>query len=86
MLKGVPEDHNVIGMCAYLQHVEHKTEIVTFSENLDEKEFGLQIFWEEGNELKIQHGSAGWKWDQAHRIVKLLYLCRRDEEETRSYR
>lgn len=36
-LTGVPEGHDVIGMCAYLQKTDEKTEIVTFSEDLDEK-------------------------------------------------
>jgi len=35
--------------------------------------------------LDIKHGSAGWKWDQEDRIVKILYLNRRDDDEKRSY-
>lgn len=35
--------------------------------------------------MDIKHGSAGWKWDQEDRIVKILYLNRRDDDEKRSY-
>ena len=41
-MKGVPEGHTVIGMVAYLQSVSAKTEIATFSQDLNEKQFGLQ--------------------------------------------
>ena len=85
VIKGVPTGHNVFAMCAYLQNANEKTEIVTFSEDLDNQQFGLQIFWEDGKTLDIKHGSAGWKWEQTDRIVKILYLNRRDEEETRNY-
>lgn len=84
VLKGYPEGHKVIGMVGYPQGRE-KSEMATFTENLELKEFGLQIYWEDDRQIEIRHGSQNWRWPQQHRMVKIQYLHRRDDEETRGY-
>ena len=60
-----------------------KCEIATWTEDLEEKQFGLQIFWEDHKTLDIKHGSEGWKWDMPYRITKFVYLNKRDPDDKR---
>ena len=69
-------------MVAYLRTVSDGCEIATFSEDLVEKQFGLQIFWEDHKTLDIKHDSQNWKHDMDHRIVKFVYVNNRSDDDS----
>ena len=46
---------------------------------------GIQIYWDDNGRLEIKFDSFNWKFPISHRIIKMTYLRRRNDEENKSY-
>ena len=58
-----------------------RDELFTFTENVANKQLGIQIYWDDNGRLEVKFDSFNWKFPNPFRIQKMVYHRRRNEEE-----